>query len=182
VDRGFSLIEVLVASSLMTLATIGLAHLSINSIRVNRVARSTTFAIVLASQKMAQLQALTWAADSAGAPVSDTSTDTTVAPEASAGGTGLAASPSDALVANTLGYCDFLDAYGQPLGGGTTPPRTTAYVRRWAIEALSTADTVMIQVWVTPVGIRPSAAVVGRNGGRHPEEARLVVLKTRKSG
>jgi prepilin-type N-terminal cleavage/methylation domain-containing protein len=178
VDRGFSLVEVLVASSLMTLAAIGLAHLSINSIRVNRVARSTTFAIVLASQKMAQLQALTWAADSTGALVSDTSTDTTVAPETSGGGTGLAASPSGALIANTSGYCDFLDAYGRALGGGTTPPVSTAYVRRWAIEALSTADALIIQVSVTPVGIRPRAAIAGR----HPEEARLVVLKARKSG
>ena len=179
VDRGFSLIEVLVASSLMTLAAIGLAHLSINSIRVNRVARSATFAIVLASQKMSQLQALTLAADSTGNLVSDTSTDTTVAPETSSGGTGLAASPSGALITNTFGYCDFLDAYGRPLGGGTTPPAATAYVRRWAIETLPTADAVIIQVSVTPVGIRPSAAIAGR---RHPEEARLVVLKTRKSG
>jgi prepilin-type N-terminal cleavage/methylation domain-containing protein len=180
VDRGFSLIEVLIAASLMTLATVGLAQLSINSIRVNRVARSTTFAIVLASQKMAQLQALTWAADSTGALVSDTSTDTAVAPETSAGGTGLAASPPGALVANTSGYCDFLDAYGRTLGGGTMPPPATAYIRRWAIDELSTADAVIIQVSVTPVGSRLAAG--GTGVSRHPEEARLVVLKTRKSG
>ena len=65
-DRGFSLIEVLVATAVMTLALIALAQLMVVSIRVNQVARLTTVTTVLASQKIEQLQALTWSFDAAG--------------------------------------------------------------------------------------------------------------------
>jgi prepilin-type N-terminal cleavage/methylation domain-containing protein len=182
VDRGFSLIEVLVASTVMTIALIALAQLSVVSIRVNQIARLTTVTTVLSSQKIEQLQALTWAFDAAGAPVSDTATDTTVAPEQSAGGTGLAPSPVDALAEDTNGYCDFLDAYGRPLagsvGGGTAPPSATAFVRRWSIATLPTVDGLLIQVSVAPRGTRAASS----NVRPRPGEARIIALKIRKSG
>jgi prepilin-type N-terminal cleavage/methylation domain-containing protein len=182
VDRGFSLIEVLVASTLMTIALIALAQLSVVSIRMNQVARLTTVTTVLASQKIEQLQALTWAFDAAGAPVSDTTTDTSVAPEQSAGGTGLAPSPAEALVQDTTGYCDFLDARGRPLvhsvGAGTAPPSATAFVRRWSIQTLPTVDGLLIQVSVARRGTHAALS----NVHTRPGEARMIVLKTRKSG
>ena len=179
-DRGFSLIEVLVATTVMTMAVVALAQLSILSVRVSHTARSTTFATLLASHKVEQLRALTWSVDSSGAPISDTSTDTTVEPQAPSGGTGLAPSPAGALTHNTPGYCDFLDANGRTLGGGTTPSANTAFIRRWSIDVLSaaTGSTLVIQVSVIPV----------RNGGiadgarRLPDEARVVTVKTRKAG
>ena len=179
-DRGFSLIEVLVATTVMTTAVVALAQLSILSVRVNHGARSTTFATLLASHKIEQLRALTWSVDSSGVSVSDTSTDTTIEPELSAGGTGLAPSPAGALTHNTSGYCDFLDANGRPLGGGTTPPANTVFVRRWSIEPLPAAmtSTIVIQVSVTPVR---NSGIVG-SVRRLPDEVRMVTVKTRKAG
>jgi prepilin-type N-terminal cleavage/methylation domain-containing protein len=182
VDRGFSLIEVLVASTVMTIAMISLAQLSVLSIRVNQVARSTTVTTVLASQKIEQLQSLTFAFDASGAPVSDATTDTTVAPERSAGGTGLAPSPADALVQDTTGYCDFLDAFGRPLAHalevGTAPPPATAFVRRWSIDSLPAVDGLLIQVSVAPRGARAARSAFFTR----PGEARIIALKIRKSG
>ena len=179
-DRGFSLIEVLVATTIMTMAFVALAQLSILSIRVNHGARSTTFATLLAYHKIEQLRALTWSVDGIGAPTSDTSTDTTVEPAEPSGGTGLGPSPADALTQNTSGYCDFLDANGRTLGGGTTPPMSTAFIRRWSIDQLPAAmnATLVIQVSVTPIR---SGGVAG-NRRRLPDEARIVAVKTRKAG
>lgn len=182
VDRGSSLVEVLVASTVMTLAVIALAQLSVLSIRVNQIARLTTVTTVLASQKIEQLQALTFAFDASGAPVSDATTDTTVTPERSTGGTGLAPSPADALVQDTTGYCDFLDAFGRPLvhtvEGGTGPAPATVFVRRWSIDTLPTVDGLLIQVSVAPRGARAAPSTVHTRRG----EARIVALKIRKSG
>ncbi len=177
VNRGFSLVEVLVAMTVMMIATIGLAQLSVMAIRVNQGARATTFTTVLASQKMEQLRALAWTWDPSGAAISDASTDTAVAPERSSGGTGLTASPPDALRVITPGYCDYLDAAGRTLGGGPTPPSKTAFIRRWSIEPLPFPgnDTLAIQVSVTPLG-----SLLNRSNARLPGEARIFSIKTRK--
>ena len=177
VNRGFSLVEVLVAITVMMIATIGLAQLSVMAIRVNQGARATTFTTVLASQKMEQLRALAWTWDPSGAAISDASTDTAVAPERSSGGTGLTASPPDVLRVITPGYCDYLDAAGRTLGGGPTPPSKTAFIRRWSIEPLPFPgnDTLAIQVSVTPLG-----SLLNRSNARLPGEARIFSIKTRK--
>lgn len=162
----------------MTLGLIGLAQLSVASIRLNHVALQTTMATGLATQKVQVLKTLSWAFDPAGTAVSDTTTDTTVTPDQPAGGTGLTPSPPDALLQNTSGYVDFLDEFGRALGGGPAPPTGAAYVRRWSIDPLDLPDTIVLQVSVT--------ALAGGGGGpsvrRRPEEARFVVVKTRKSG
>lgn len=106
VDRGFSLIEAIVAMTLATLATLALAHVSIVSVHVNQMARSTTVATVAALQKMEQLR---------------------VSP--------LVPSPPDALRLNTPGYCDFVDPAGAVLGGAAVPAGA-AFVRRWSVEPL----------------------------------------------
>ena len=148
-QRGFSLVEVVVAMAIMITATIAVAQLSIVAVRANRVARSTTVATVLAVQKMEQLQ--------------------------SAGWTELTTSPSDALVHNTNGYCDFLDRNGRTLAAGTSPPVGAVFVRRWAIDPLATGDALVIQVSVIPLSDIGHAAV----GRRRPEEARIVGIKAR---
>ena len=178
-DRGFSLIEVLVATTVMTMTLVALAQLSIVSIRVNHGARSATFTTLLAYHKIEQLRALAWSVDGSGRSTSDTSTDTTVEPEEPSGGTGLGPSPAGALMQNTSGYCDFLDANGRTLGGGTTPPVNTAFIRRWSIDPLPAAmnATLVIQVSVTPVRNREVAGSLRRL----PDEARIVAVKTRKA-
>ena len=176
--RGFSLIEVLVATTVTTIGTLALAQLCVMSMRTNQGARATTLATVLASQKMEQLRALAWTSDALGAPISDLATDTTVVPHSSSGGTGLSTSPPGTLGVSTPGYCDFLDENGRSLGGGTAPPSTTAFVRRWSIARGPpvAGDTLVIQISVIPVGRRSLAGSIVRG----PDEVRLLGIRTRK--
>ena len=180
-QSGFSLIEVLVATSLLVVGVAGLAQLFVLSINSNHGARNTTFASILAQQKMEQLRGLTWGFDTIGLPISDITTDLSVSPENPAGGTGLSPSPSDALRRNTAGYVDYLDVNGRPLGGGATAPPGTAYIRRWSIEPLPTNpnDTLVLQVLVTRRSER-GAANEGKVN-RLPQEARMVSVKSRKA-
>src|SRR6266540_4803072 len=106
-DRGFSLIEVLAATTILTVALAALAQLFAISAKSNSSAKATTFASVLAQQKMEQLRGLTWGYDALGLPLTDTTTNISVMPE-TAGGHGLTPSPTAALSQNTVGYCDFL--------------------------------------------------------------------------
>jgi prepilin-type N-terminal cleavage/methylation domain-containing protein len=175
--RGFSLLEVLVATTILVVGVAGLAPLFVLASRANRTARTTTVAVLLAEQKMEQLRALTWRFDAAGAPVglvaTDLTTDLTVVPEA-AGGTGLTPSPAGALDQNILGYCDFVDEGGHPVGGGTAAPPGAIYARRWSIDPLpeSPANTLVLQVLVTRLAV---------GAARLPDAARLASIKTRKA-
>jgi type II secretory pathway pseudopilin PulG len=178
-ERGFSLVEVLIATTVMTTATVALVAVSLHAVRNNQDARSITAATVLAAQKMEQLRTLAWAFDAAGAPVSDLSTDTTVVPEQASGGTGLSPSSHGALSENRAGYFDFVDVNGRALGGGTHPPAGTAFVRRWSIDRLplATTEAVLIQVAVMPIGV-PGA--FNSRPGRLRGETRIVSIKCRK--
>lgn len=180
-EAGFSLIEVLVATMLLATALVTLAQLFALSTKSNMGAKNTTFSAVLAQQKLEELRALTWGFDTQGLPISDVSTDTAVSPETPAGGTGLSPSPSGSLGANTNGYVDYIGQFGNKLGGGTTPPAGTAYVRRWSVEPLPSNpnNTVILQVLVFRNRDRGSAD--DGAGKVLPEEARLVTVKTRKS-
>jgi hypothetical protein len=131
---------------------------------------------MLAAQKMEQLRALTWGFDELDVPLSDTATDLTVSPESPNGSVGLSPSPPGALAQNTAGYCDFLDAAGQSLGGGPVPPPAAIFARRWSVEPLPShpADTLVLQVVVT-------RAAHGAAAQRPlPDDARLVSVKGRK--
>ncbi len=184
-EKGFSILEALVATTIMAVALTALAQLFAVATRANSSARATTYASVLAHQKMEQLRGLAWGFDADGLPLSDTTTDTTAAEELPSGGTGLTPSaPSGAtgpLAENTAGYCDFLDRFGNSLGGGTTAPPSTTYVRRWSIEPLPTNpnNTLILQVLVAR---HTSSAFVPKPGtvAHLPDEARLVSVKTRK--
>src|SRR5436190_18940486 len=116
------------ATTILTVGLAALAQLFAISTRANFSAKSTTTASILAAQKMEQLRGLTWGFDTLGLPVSDTTTDTSVTPEATTGGTGLAPSPNNSLQANTDGYVDYLDANGTSLGGGTIIPNNTSNI------------------------------------------------------
>ncbi len=174
-ERGFSLLEVLVATAVFTVAVAGLAEICLTATRANSTARATTSTSMLAIQKMEQLRALTWGFDELAAPLSDTTTDLSVSPESPNGGVGLTPSPPGALGQNTSGYCDFLDAAGQPLGGGTVPPAAAIFARRWSVEPLPShpADTLVLQVVVT----RDLRGVSPRP---RPDDARLIGVKSRK--
>lgn len=87
-DRGCSLLEVLVATSVVVVSVAALAQLSGAAIHTNARARSTTFAVLIAEEKMEALVATFAAQDAIGAP--------------------LAASPAGALDRDTPGYCDYV--------------------------------------------------------------------------
>jgi hypothetical protein len=179
---GFSLLEAVIATALVCVAILSGGRLLALTWRANQAATSAGVASLMAAQKMEQLRGLTWAFDSAGSPLADTSSDLTVEPSRSSGGSGLSPAPAAALEQNIQSYCDFLDLRGRSLGGGTTPPVGAAYVRRWAI-APTTADpnTLVLQVLV----IRSrnlatgAAEITGASGRRLPDEARLITIKTR---
>lgn len=181
-EAGFSLLEVLFATTILAVALTALAQLFAMSTRANNGARATTFASILAQQKMEQLRGLTWGFDALGLPQSDITSDLTVVPETTTGGTGLSPSPAGVLGANTSGYVDYLDATGNSLGTGASPPGNTAYIRRWSVEPLPTNpnNTLVLQVLVTRARNRGTADSTV-DVRRLPDEARLISAKTRKA-
>jgi len=180
--RGFSLLEVLVATTLLTVSLAALAQLFAIATRANSSARATTYATVLAQQKMEQLRSLTWGFDTLGLPLTDTSTDITVVPERETGGNGLSPSPANTLGQNIEGYVDYLDTFGRALGGGPMPPEGTVYIRRWSVEPLPTnpGNTIVLQVLVTRRRTR-GAAEKATPVRRLPDEALMISVKTRKA-
>jgi type II secretory pathway pseudopilin PulG len=180
-ESGFSLIEVMVATGLLATAIVTLAQLFALSTQTNVASRNTTYASVLAEQKIEELRALAWGFDTQGLALSDTTTNTTVSPQTPTGGTGLSPSSSASLQENTPGFVDYVDAYGNKLGTGENPPDNAIYIRRWSITPLPTNpnNTLVIQVLVTRHRTRGTAdqgAV-----GRLPDEARMITVRTRKA-
>ena len=181
-ESGFSLAETIIATGIMAASIAGLGQLFAISVLSNRTARNTTFASVLATQKIEQLRGLTYGFDTLGLPLTDTSTNLAVNPLSPTGGKGLSPSPTGALRANTDGYVDYLDVYGKIVGtGGTTIPNGTTYIRRWTIEPLPTNpnNTVVLQVLVTRSTSRGKADA--GKVERLPDEARIITVKTRKA-
>jgi len=178
---GFSLLEVTIAVCIMAGALVTLGQMLGISVANNRTAQSLTYATVLAEQKVEQLRGLSWGFDNVGLSVTDTTTDTAAPIEMPTGGTGLSASPAGTLTRNTDGWVDYVDRSGNVLGGGSSPPPKTAYIRRWAIEPLATSpgNMITIQVLVTTPG-RASADAAGPLN-QWPDGARLVSVKTRKA-
>jgi prepilin-type N-terminal cleavage/methylation domain-containing protein len=186
-EAGFSLIEVLAAMVILTVALVSLAQLFALSTRSNFSSRSNTYAAMLAQQKMEQLRGLTWGYDILGLPVSDYTTDTSASLAlagcpTSAGGasTGLSPSPWGTLQQNTPGWVDYVDQNGCIVSGATATA-AAVFTRRWSVEPLPSNpnNTLILQVLVTRRSER-GAADAG-NVTRLPEEARLMSVKTRKT-
>jgi type II secretory pathway pseudopilin PulG len=179
-EAGFSIIEVMVATSLLASALVALAQLFAIATATNQAARNSTLTMVLAEQKIEQLRALQYTFDNAGLPIQDTETDLAVYPPAATGGKGLSPHTDNTLQANTDGYVDYLDHWGRTLGGGTVIPGNTAFIRRWSVEPLPTNpnNVVILQVLVTRVRDRGT----GDTGSvsRGAQEARLLTIKSRK--
>ena len=180
-ESGFSIVEVLVATLVLSVGLLSVAQLFAVSTKGNTAARSNTFTVMLAQQKMEQLRGLTWSVGVSGLPISDTATDTAAPIEMPTGGTGLSHSPGNTLTSNTNGWVDYVDRSGNVLGGGIATPPGAVYVRRWAVEPLpsSPSDTIAIRVLVRPIGRREDDSRMP--AARWPDEARLVSIKTRKA-
>lgn len=159
-NRGFTLVEALVALALIVTAAASLAQLFLQSTSLMLTARRAPVVLAAAQSKIEQLRALSFTFDVLGAPVADISSDTAQLPPAPAGGTGLQPSPADSLERDADGFVDYLDAHGRPLGGGLPPD--AAYVRRWAITELET-DVLEIRacVWtIVPAGAPPETCLL----------------------
>jgi type II secretory pathway pseudopilin PulG len=180
-EAGFSLVETMVATLLLATAVVSVAQLFVLATRANLSAQRQTYASTLAQEKMEQLRGLAWGFDDVGLPISDYSTDLAVDPPDPDDGVGLSPSPANALAANVGGYVDYLDRYGQSLGGGETVPVNAVYVRRWSVEPLPTNpnNTLILQVLAFNVGDRPDTDGPVLDHGR--DEGRLVSVKTRKA-
>jgi hypothetical protein len=170
----------MVATGIMAAALVTLAQLFGVATRTNIGSRNTTYASVLAEQKIEELRSLTWGFDSLGLPISDTSTNTGVYPETQ-DGVGLTPSPLTALSEDTTGYVDYVDQFGNKMSKSDKDKGNGVYTRRWSITPLPTNpnNTLILQVLVTRLAAR-GAANEG-NVARLPEEARLVTVKTRKA-
>jgi type II secretory pathway pseudopilin PulG len=123
-ENGSSLVEVLIAAGILIVALVSLAQLLAIAIRDNINARATTYATILASQKLEELR-----------------------------GVSLNESPAGVLANTTEGFVDYVDAAGRVLGTGAHPPTNATFLRRWAVTRLP-ADpdhAMVVQVLVTPM-------------------------------
>jgi prepilin-type N-terminal cleavage/methylation domain-containing protein len=179
-DRGFTLIEVLIALGIVSSIVAGVAVLFGVAIKASQGARVQAATVALAVQKLEELRALTWSVDAAGTRITDVTTDLSTSPPTT-GGNGLAASPSGTIDANTAGYVDYLDKDGRWVGTGSRPPPQAVFIRRWNIDPLAAApdDVLVLQVLVTTV-VR-DASWSGGTRPRLSDDALMVTLKTRRS-
>jgi prepilin-type N-terminal cleavage/methylation domain-containing protein len=144
---GFTLIEVMVATTVFVVGVVGLAPIFLIAARTVAGARTTTYAVILAEGKMEQLRA--------------ESEDTI-----------------DALARNTADCCDFLDATGRLLGGGTSPPAGTAFIRQWSVDPLPASPDHVFVIQVRVVRVRDGQSTRSLAGPRLSDEARIVSLRT----
>lgn len=183
-SRGFSLIEVVVSMGLLTAVSLGVAQLFAASTSANRVARGQTSTTALAAQKMEQIRSLSWGFDlqGQGLPVSDITTNLSVYPHRN-DGTGLNPTPANTLEENVPGYVDYLDARGNWVGTGLTPPATAVFVRRWAIVPLPTNpnNTLVLRVLVSVLAADARRTALETSRIRKPGDTLLTSVKTRKA-
>jgi prepilin-type N-terminal cleavage/methylation domain-containing protein len=179
-ERGFTLLEVLIALLLVAVLASGLAELFLVVMLATENARHETSATALASQKVEELRSLTWTF-AGGLAVSDMATDLSTSPHSS-GGSGLATSPAGTLAMSTPGYVDYLDARGRWVGAGPALPAAARYIRRWSIDALAAdPDTLLIQVLVTTARRDLAAAAAGGIRRRQHGDALIATLRTRRA-
>lgn len=163
-DLGFSLLETVIAISLLMIVSLGLLPLGVIATtntenQGHLMARTTEYA----QDKMEQLLALSFG---------DATSDTRAFPATETGGTGLAVGGSSDPSAPAANYVDYLDVNGTLLPAvGTTAPANWYYKRVWRVELVS-GSTTLKRVTVTA----KVKSAVG-SSGRIPE-ATVTSLKT----
>lgn len=119
-ERGFSLLETLIAAGILLTLLAGLAQLVTWSVSQAQLAGHRSLALIVAQDKLETLRAASWTFDLDGVAVS---------------GSELAVSPSGSLDTNIAGYVEHVDA---------------AMLRRWAVTPIDmgTPDAIAITVCV----------------------------------
>ena len=148
--RGFTLVEVLVALTILLLAVLATAQTLTVAAAAVHDSRVHTLTAAMAAQRAEQLLGVDWLA--------------------------LNPSPANSLEQNIDGYVDFLDADGRVVGTTPVPPLDAAFVRRWAIDppATGSAGALVIRVVVRSL----AADVAGARGARG--EARVVTIRAKE--
>lgn len=188
-EAGMTLVETVIALIILFIATAGLMALGVVATMTTEneghlAARATEYA----QDKMEQLISL---------PFCDNLADTTVFPTTPGGGTGLTIGGSADPDAPVDGYVDYLDADGNPLGGGAVAPANWYYVRVWEVSAPADAtnpaagDCVLPANYCNPHPPSPTACFVkqimvttkvrfgvGAERGESLAQSTLTVLKT----
>jgi len=166
-QAGISLLETMIALGILMIVSLGLLSMAMISMTTTEnqghlAARTTEYA----QDKMEQLLGLAFTDNSTDTTAIDTTSNTYTL---GTGGTGLTAGGSLSTTAPTNGYVDYLDANGNPLGGGATQPANTFYVRAWQItDTTGTLKTISVTV----------AAVTGVNTRNAAPNSTVTALKS----
>lgn len=166
-ERGFSLVEALIAAGLLATVAAGASHLVGRAVQDGAAARARTVAAAAALQKMEQIRSLAWD--------DDPDLTTNLAGEQPApGGPGLRPSPAGTLDADVPPYVDHLSADGEwidPAAAGAA-----VFARRWSVEPLDgDPATLVLRVIVTRAR-GPMSRTAARAG---PFDVAIVSLRTR---
>ena len=126
-ERGSTLIETVVATSVMLALMLGLLGLtSLATVITENEGHLTARTTEYAQDKMEQLLALSF---------NDTTSDTRVFPATDTGGTGLTVGGSSTPTSPVAKYVDYLDVNGALLASsGTTAPANWYYQRVWLVS------------------------------------------------
>ncbi len=148
-DRaGFTLVEALVAASLLATLAAGFLPLLAQTQRFLNQSELVTVASMAAAARVEQLLAVPWEYDGGGVP---------------SPALALVPSAGDSLEYNAAGYHDWIDDSGQAMAGAA--PGLARLVRRWAIAPVPGAagDALAIEVCVfaaaATAGAQPVACV-----------------------
>jgi prepilin-type N-terminal cleavage/methylation domain-containing protein len=154
-DRGFTLLETIVATGILVTALAGVTQLFVLSTHLTRRATASGLALIAAQDKLESLRGLPFAYDVNAAAVT---------------AQGLAPSLSTSLDEDVGGAVDWLDAAGQVVNNVDA----AALVRRWKISTLaeSPPDAIAIEVCVFKA---PAGKV-----GPHAADACLATVRTRQ--
>jgi len=142
-DAGFSILETVIALSILMVVALGLLPLGVIATtntenQGHLMARTTEYA----QDKMEQLLALSFG---------DVTSDTRVFPATSTGGSGLAIGGNSSPDAPIEKYVDYLDIDGMLLTStGNTAPASWFYKRVWSIGYVGTSTTLK-QITVTTI-------------------------------
>lgn len=157
--NGFTVIEVLVAAGLVAATLVGLAHLVAVGAQRSAASRRSAGALAAAHGKLEELRAAPWTFASDGGRVN---------------GVALSTSPPDSLDRDSVGFVDYLDAFGQTLPASSGEPELE-FVRRWSINPLATGDldTLILRVCVVSSAAARAASAL--------PEACVATVRTRAS-
>ena len=170
-EAGISLIETMIALAILLVCSIGILSMAAVSMTTTEnqghlAARTTEYA----QDKMEQLLGLSFSDGQFTAGTDTTAIDaTTNSYTLGTGGTGLVAGGNLSTTAPAAGYVDYLDANGNPLGGGSNRPANTFFIRLWQItNTTASLKTITVRV----------AAVSGVNGASSPPSSTVTALKS----